>query len=241
MRRTPFLRLRPSSRAQLIRRTHSAPGGPAMTILQLPDQRRPRALVEDRSGVWLLLVSILAVVNSVGLSRLTEQPGQRPGCAGCRRSMPTRVAELEQQAAAIQEPARPSHPTRLRTVPARRWTNAWRRWSRPRRRRRPPVTSGAAGARGDIEARMPEPPRHPVRAPPSRRPSPKPEPPFNVVAWSCAAASASVGDGARDCRPVLDVWLLREGDAVGGVAFAWRSRHAAVFRVDDQAQRIALP
>jgi polyhydroxyalkanoate synthesis regulator phasin len=77
-----------------------------MTIPQLPDENAGRALAEDRSGRWLLLVSILAVVNSVGLSRLSEQ-SQASAQDAHVQALNTRVAELEQQAAASKNQPKP--------------------------------------------------------------------------------------------------------------------------------------
>jgi len=57
-----------------------------MNIPQIPSDRNDRTRwLRIAAGVWLLLVSALAIVNGVGLSRLTEQtPLQCPGrpCAG---------------------------------------------------------------------------------------------------------------------------------------------------------------
>ncbi len=71
-----------------------------MTIPQLPDENAGHAaaaILNQRA--WLLLVSILAVVNSVGLSRLSEQ-SQASAQDAHVQALNTRVAELEQQAAA---------------------------------------------------------------------------------------------------------------------------------------------
>ena len=71
-----------------------------MTIPQLPDENAGRARwLKITAAAWLLLVSILAVVNSVGLSRLSEQ-SQASAQDAHVQALNTRVAELEQQAAA---------------------------------------------------------------------------------------------------------------------------------------------
>ena len=46
---------------------------------------------------------------------------------------------------------------------------------------------------------------------------------------------------APKASSVLDVWLLREGDAVGAWHLLAIEARAAVFRVDGQTQRLALP
>lgn len=62
------------------------------------------------AAVWLLLVSALTVVNSVGLSRLTEQSRASAQDAHVQ-ALGTRLADLEQQVEAIKcQPRRTSTP-----------------------------------------------------------------------------------------------------------------------------------
>ena len=57
-------------------------------------------------GAWLLLVSALAIVNSVGLSRLTEQSRASVQDAHVQ-ALATRVGDLEQQAEAVKRQPKP--------------------------------------------------------------------------------------------------------------------------------------
>ena len=78
-----------------------------MTIPQLPDENAGRARwLKITAAAWLLLVSILAVVNSVGLSRLSEQ-SQASAQDAHVQALNTRVAELEQQAATSKNQPKP--------------------------------------------------------------------------------------------------------------------------------------
>ena len=134
-----------------------------------------RALVEDRSRPSeLLLVSILAVVNSVGLSRLAEQSCiKAPRMHTCRRS--TRASpNFEQQAAALKNRSPPSSPnptseaarkTAGRTPGAGGAGPGWR-WARYAER-----LAGAAGAwrpRSAHGARTAAPGSGTAAVPPSR-------------------------------------------------------------------------
>jgi len=94
-----------------------------MTIAQLPDENAGRERwLKIAVAVWLLFVSILAVVNSVGLSRLTEQ-SQASAQDAHVQALNTRVAELEQQAASSKALPKPS-PSPTSRLHARRWMNA---------------------------------------------------------------------------------------------------------------------
>jgi cell division protein FtsB len=78
-----------------------------MTIPQLPVENAGRARwLKIAAAAWLLLVSILAVVNIVGLSRLSEQ-SQASAQDAHVQALNTRVAELEQQAAASKNQPKP--------------------------------------------------------------------------------------------------------------------------------------
>ena len=69
-----------------------------MTFPQAPSERSSRTRwLKIAATVWLLLTSTLAVVNSVGLSRLTEQAEASSQDAQVQ-ALGLRLAELEQQA-----------------------------------------------------------------------------------------------------------------------------------------------
>ena len=211
-----------------------------MTIPQLPDENAGRARwLKIAAAVWLLLVSILAVVNSVGLSRLTEQ-SQASAQDAHVQALNTRVAELEQQAAASKNQPKPV--TQPDFEAARKTLDE--RLAQVEQAQAGDAHAGdlqALQARvGDIEARM----KRTAAAPRRTAELAKlklPEPPFNVVGVELRGGERFLSVTAPKASSVLDVWLLREGDAVGAWHLLAIEARAAVFRVDGQAQRIALP
>ncbi|MGZ7153888.1 hypothetical protein ACXWOD_10385, partial [Streptococcus pyogenes] len=68
-----------------------------------------------------------------------------------------------------------------------------------------------------------------------------PEPPFNVVGVKLRGGERFLSVAAPKASSVLDVWLLREGDAVGAWHLLAIEARSAVFRVYGQIQRLALP
>jgi type II secretory pathway pseudopilin PulG len=95
-------------------------------------------------------VSILAVVNSVGLSRLSEQ-SQASAQDAHVQALNTRVAELEQQAAASKNQPKPV--TQPDFEAARKALDErLARWSRPRRGRHAGDLQALQARVGDLEA-----------------------------------------------------------------------------------------
>ena len=103
-----------------------------------------------------------------------------------------------------------------------------------------PVLQALQARVGDIEARMKRTAAAPRRTAELAKPK-LPEPPFNVVGVELRGGERFLSVTAPKASSVLDVWLLREGDAVGAWHLLAIEARAAVFRVDGQAQRIALP
>ncbi|MFU5616588.1 hypothetical protein ACM7VC_14430 [Pseudomonas aeruginosa] len=214
-----------------------------MTIPQLPDENAGRARwFKIAAAVWLLLVSILAVVNSVGLSRLTEQ-SQTSAQDAHVQALNTRVAELEQQAAASK--ALPKPVTQPDFEATRKALDE--RLAQVEQAQASDVHAGdvqALQARvGDLEARVKRtaaPATAPRRTAEPAKPK-VPEAPFNVVGVELRGGERFLSVAAPKASSVLDVWLVREGDAVGAWHLLAIEARAAVFRVDGQTQRIALP
>ena len=97
--REPFPRLPSPGAADADRPEEDA----AMTIPQLSRRTGRARWLKIAAAVWLLLVSgiAMAVVNSAGLSRLTEQTQQqRTGCAGAGAQPARRRTRTTGQAAA---------------------------------------------------------------------------------------------------------------------------------------------
>ena len=211
-----------------------------MTIPQLPEENAGRARwFKIAAAAWLLLVSVLAVVNSVGLSRLSEQ-SQASAQDTHVQALNTRVAELEQQAAASKNQPKPV--TQPDFEAARKALDE--RLTQVEQAQAADAHAGDLQARmGDLEARMKRtaaPAAAPQRTAEPAKPK-VPEPPFNVVGVELRGGERFLSVTAPKASSVLDVWLLREGDAVGAWHLLAIEARAAVFRVDGQTQRLALP
>jgi len=202
---------------------------------------RPRWL-KIAAGVWLALVSAIAIVNSVGLSRLIEQ--SRSSVQDTQmQALATRVSDLEHQAEAAKRQPRPvvqgdfdaarqALEERLAHVEQAQATDVHG------------DDIKALQARvGVLEARLKK------RAPSATAPrktaeatKPKvPEPPFNVVGLELRGGERFVSIASRGTTALTDLQLLREGESIGAWQLQAIDAHAAVFRVDNQTVRVALP
>lgn len=193
-------------------------------------------------GVGLALVSALVIVNSVGLARLTEQSRTSAQDAHVQ-ALGSRVGELEQQAGALQRQPKPVAPADLDA--ARQALEARLSQVEQAQATQPSsVDLDALRTRiGGIEARLKKsaaPAAVPRRSAEPAKPK-VPQPPFSVVGVELRGAERFLSVAAPKASSVLDVWLLREGDAVGAWHLQAIEPRAAVFRVDGQPQRIALP
>jgi hypothetical protein len=194
------------------------------------------------AAVGLLLVSALAVVNSVGLSRLAQQ--SLAGDQGAHvLALATRVGDLEQQASAtkhqpkfIAQPdfdaARQALETRLAQVEQAQATDAHA------------ADLQALQTRvGEVEARVKK--KVPAATAPRRiveAATPKePEAAFSVAGVELRGGERFLSIATPGATSVRELRLLRVGDAVGGWQLQAIEAHAAVFRADGQTQRIALP
>lgn len=209
--------------------------------MSLDDAGRPRWL-EIAAGVWLVLVSGIAIVDSVSLSRLIEQ--SRSSAQDARvQALATRVSDLEHQAEATKhqpkpvvqgdfDAARQALEERLAHVEQAQAADAHGEDIK------------ALQARvGVLEARLKK------RAPSATAPrktaeatKPKvPEPPFDVVGLELRGGERFVSIASRGATALTDLRLLREGESIGAWQLQAIDAHAVVFRVDDQTVRVALP
>ena len=193
------------------------------------------------AAVGLLLVSALAVVNSVGLSRLAQQ--SLAGDQGAHvLALATRVGDLEQQASAAKhqpkfvaqpdfDAARQALETRLTQVEQAQATDA-----------RAADLQALQTHVGEVEARVK---KVPAAAAPRRiveAVTPKvPETAFSVAGVELRGGERFLSIATPGATSVRELRLLRVGDAVGGWQLQAIEAHAAVFRADGQTQRIALP
>jgi len=202
---------------------------------------RPRWL-KIAAGVWLALVSAIAIVDSVALSRLVEQSRSSVQNAQMQ-ALATRVSDLEHQAeAAKRQPkpvvqgdfdaARQALEERLVHVEQAQATDAHG------------DDIKALQARvGVLEARLKS---RALSATTSRKTAetakPKvPEPPFNVVGLELRGGERFVSIASRGATALIDLRLLREGGSIGAWQLQAIDAHAAVFRADNQTVRLALP
>ena len=202
---------------------------------------RPRWL-KIAAGFWLVLVSTIAIVDSVGLSRLIEQ--SRSSAQDTQmHALTTRVSDLEHQAeAAKRQPkpvvqgdfdaARQALEERLAHVEQAQATDAHG------------DDIKALQARvGVLEARLKS---RALSATTSRKTAetakPKvPEPPFNVVGLELRGGERFVSIASHGATALTDLRLLREGESIGTWQLQGIDAHAVVFRVDNQTVRVALP
>ena len=189
-----------------------------------------------------MLVSAIAIVDSVRLSRLIEQSRSSAQDAQVQ-ALATRVSDLEHQAEATKrqpkpvvqgdfDAARQALEERLAHVEQAQAADAHGEDIK------------ALQARvGVLEARLKK------RAPSATAPrktaettKPKvPEPPFDVVGLELRGGERFVSIASRGATALTDLRLLREGESIGAWQLQAIDAHAVVFRVDDQTVRVALP
>ena len=211
-----------------------------------PSHSRARWL-RIASATWLLLVSAVAIVNSVGLSRLAEQ-AQGSAQDAQVQALATRMADLERQIAADQrKPAMVSEAhfetthqallERLAVIEQAQagdasaddlqslQTRVEQIEARLERLRQAPVAA-AASARRQVR-----PPGKPMAV----------EPPFTPVGIELRGGErflslAPVGTSSR-----AQTRLLRVGESEAGWWLEAIEARTAVFRFDGQVQRISVP
>ncbi|MEW9897954.1 hypothetical protein ABWL39_04905 [Chitinivorax sp. PXF-14] len=214
-----------------------------MNIPQFPsDVEGRRRWPKIAAAVWLLFASVLAVVNSVGLSHLAEQ--SRTNAQDTHvQALVTRVGEVEQQVEEIKRQPKPIPQTDFDT--ARQALEE---------RLAHVEQAQATDAHGDdikalqarvgvLEARLKK--AAPSAADPHKTAEaakPKvPEPPFNVVGLELRGGERFVSIASRGAAALTELRLLRVGESIGAWQLQAIDAHAAVFRVDDQIVRVALP
>jgi len=195
------------------------------------------------AGVWLLLVSALAIVNSVGLSRLTEQ-GRASAQDVHVQALAMRVGDLEQQAEAVKRAPKPiTHADfdTMRQALDERLARVEQAQTVDDHAREARLLQARVGA---IEDRLKKSVSTTAAAPRRTAEPPKPkvtEPPFNVVGLELRGGERFLSVMAPGAASVRDVRLLREGDTLGAWHLQSIEAHAVVFRIDGQTLRIAIP
>jgi len=215
-----------------------------MNISQHPTERAGHARwPKIAAATWLLLISALALINSVRLLHLAER--SRASDQGAHvQALATRVGDLERETAALkrqpksvaqpdfdaarqvlearlaqveQAQAAGAHADDLRTLQARVGTleTRWRRAS----------LAASTASRRMAAAVKPRPPT----------------PPFSMAVVELRGGERFLSVAAVGATSLRESKLMREGDAVGAWQLQAIESHAAVFSVDGQTQRIALP
>lgn len=212
-----------------------------MNMPQIPsgDASRMRWL-KIAAAAWLLLVSALAIVNSVGLSGLAEQSRSSAQDAHVQ-ALAARMADVEQQAEAFKRQPKPVAQSDFDAA----------RHALEERLSQVTQQASDAGARdvqalqarvGEIEARLKKAPPAvvPRRAAEAAKPQ-APVPPFSVVGLELRGGERFVSIALPGAGSLRELRLLREGDAIGAWHLQAIEARGAVFRMDGQTQRIALP
>lgn len=217
-----------------------------MTTPQIPfpgNEPQRRRWFVIAGCTWLLFVSVLAIINSVGLSRLAEQSRGSAQDAHVQ-ALTARVDDLEQQIEAIRRQPKPIAQADLdamRQTLEERLVQAEQAQAADDHADEVQALQARVGA---IEARLKR-AAPAVATAPRRAPEPAklqvPIPPFNVIGLELRGGERFLAVAAPGAASVLDVSLLREGDDAGAWHLQSIEAHAAVFRVDGQTVRIPLP
>jgi len=194
-------------------------------------------------AVWLLLVSAIAIIDSVGLSRLTEQ-SRRSEQEGQLKALNARVADLAQQVDAFRQQPKPA--SQADFVAARQALDA--RLARVEQAQADVAHTSdvqALQARlSVIETRQQQARSAPVASTVHRRIAAKPktlEPPFRVVGVDMRGGERFLSITAPAATSLANIRLLREGDSNSGWQLQAIEAHAALFRVNGRTQRVVLP
>lgn len=207
-----------------------------------PDGAGRTRWLKIAGGVWLVLVSAIAIVDSVGLSRLIEQSRSSAQDAQVQ-ALATRVSDLEHQAeAAKRQPkplaqgdfdaARQALEERLAHVEQVQATDAHGDDIKALQARVDVLDARLKKAASSAAA----PRKTAVAAKPK-----VPEPPFNVVGLELRGGERFVSIASHGAAALTDLRLLREGESIGAWQLQAIDAHAVVFRVNNQTVRLALP
>ena len=214
-----------------------------MTALNIP-------LPSDRNGrarwpwiaaaAWLLLVSVLAIINSVGLARIAEQT--RTSTQDARvQALVTRVADLEQTATRQPKPVGQADLDTARQSIEERMARIEQSQAAEDHSSQVQALQARIGAM-EYQLKKAAPPAAAAPRRITESPKPKtPEPPFQVIGLELRGGERFLCVAMPGAATVRDLQLLREGDTVGAWHLQSIDVHAAVFRVDGQTLRVAVP
>lgn len=215
-----------------------------MTFPQAPSERHSRTRwLKIAAAFWLLLISAVALINSVGLSRLAEQTQSSAQDAQVN-ALGLRVADLERQVDA--DKRRPAPISQAEFANARQALDErMTRLEEAEEARALAVDLQTLQARvNGIETRLEKArqvasaarPRIPVATKPK-----VPEPPFRVLGMELRGGERFLSITSTAAGSLAGARLLREGDAEGGWQLQSIEAQAGVFQVNGQTQRVAVP
>ncbi|WP_075257989.1 hypothetical protein [Herbaspirillum camelliae] len=215
-----------------------------MTFPQTPEADRPTRWFKIAAGIWLLLISLIAVVNSVGLSRLTEQ-ARRDTQETQIKALAEQVKELAQQAEAGKRQPKPASQAE---VAAARQALENRLASLEQAQADAAHASDLQALQGRVSAVETRQQELRAAVPAVLRPrvpvAVKPKvlvPPFRGVGLELRGGERFLSIAPPATISLANVRLLREGDSDSGWQLQSIEAHAALFLVNGQPQRIALP
>ncbi|MBY4674876.1 hypothetical protein K6W12_30065 [Burkholderia multivorans] len=208
------------------------------------EQDRRARWLKIAAVVWLLLVSTIAIINSVGLSRLTEQ-AHRSEQEAQFKALNARVADLAQQIDASRHQPKPaSQADFLAARQALEERLAQIEQAQTSAAHVDDVQALQARV-ATVEARQQQAHSAPAVAHTGRQhvvPKPKaPEPPFRVVGIEVRGGERFLSIAPLDTTSLATIRLLREGDSDSGWQLQSIDARAALFLVNGQTQRVVLP
>lgn len=215
-----------------------------MTFPQAPESGRRMRWFKIAAGIWLLCISLIAIVNSVGLSRLTEQ-ARRDTQATQIKALAGQMAELAQQAEAGK---RQPKPVSQADFAAARQALEARLASLEQAQVDTAHASDLQALQGRVSAVETRQQELRAAAPTVLRPrvpvAVKPKalvPPFRVVGQELRGGERFLSIAPPATTSLANVRLLREGDSDSGWQLQSIEAHAALFQVNGRPQRVALP
>ncbi|GMV68588.1 MAG: hypothetical protein AMXMBFR76_10270 [Pseudomonadota bacterium] len=215
-----------------------------MTFPQAPSERGSGTRwFKISAAFWLLLISAVALINSVGLSRLADRT-QGSAQDAQVKALGLRVADLERQADADRRRpapisqayfanARQALDERMTRLEAAEETSALAVDLQTLQARVNGIETRLEKTRQVASAARP-------RAPVATKPK-MPEPPFRVLGVELRGGERFLSITSTASTSLAGARLLREGDAEGGWQLQAIEAQAGVFHVNGQTVRVAVP
>ncbi len=218
-----------------------------MTVIQTSAGQAGRIRwLKITTAFWLLLISAVAIINSVGLSRLAEE-AQTSARDGQVKALTARVADLEQKVDAVSHQPRPITQTDFDLAQQA----LEQRLLHVEQARNDADHTNALQALlvrlGEVENRLDKANQLVSPAPDVRRHAPivhQPKtarPPFRLMGVELRGGERFLSVASTVSSTLADIRLLRLGDIEDGWQLESIDVHDAVFRVNGQIRRVAVP